>query len=86
MLGKVLQSPEFDAEDDLRSGILPDIHYHMLAFTVNNGYSWREVTLLWEVFQDLLNKFQGELLPGLDADQHKYKCLEKAIKKIHIPM
>ena len=70
MLGKVLQSPEFDAEDDLRSVILPDIHYHMLAFTVNNGYSWREVTLLWEVFQDLLNKLQGELLPGLDADQY----------------
>ena len=42
----------------------------MLAFTVNNGYSWREVTLLWEVFQDLLNKLQGELLPGLDADQY----------------
>ena len=86
MLGKVLQSPEFDAEDDSRSRVLPDIHYDMLAFIVNNGYSWREVTLLWEVFQDLLNKFQGELLPGLDADQHKYKFLEKAIKKIHIPM
>ena len=47
-----------------------------------HGEKW----LLWEVFQDLLNKFQGELLPGLDADQHKYKFLEKAIKKIHIPM
>ena len=70
MLGKVLQSPDFDAEDDLRSGVLPDIHYDMLAFIVNNGYSWREVTLLREVFQDLLNKLQGELLPGLDADQY----------------
>ena len=70
MLGKVLQSPEFDAEDDSRSRVLPDIHYDMLAFIVNNGYSWREVTLLREVFQDLLNKLQGELLPGLDADQY----------------
>ena len=78
MLGKVLQSPDFDAEDDLRSGVLPDIHYDMLAFIVNNGYSWREVTLLREVFQDLLNKLQGELLPGLDADHHTYKFLEKS--------
>ena len=44
-MGKVLQIPEFDEEDDLRSGILPDVHYDMLAFNVNNGYSWREVTL-----------------------------------------
>ena len=62
LLGKVLQIPEFNEEDDLRSGILLDIHYDTLAYFVNNGFPWREVAQLWEVFQNLLNEVRGELL------------------------
>ena len=62
MLGKVLQISEFNEEDDLRSGILLDIHYDTLAYFVNNGFPWREVAQLWEVFQNLLNEVRGELL------------------------
>ena len=62
LLGKVLQILEFNEEDDLRSGILLDIHYDTLAYFVNNGFPWREVAQLWEVFQNLLNEVQGELL------------------------
>ena len=62
LLGKVLKIPEFNEEDDLRSGILLDIHYDTLAYFVNNGFPWREVAQLWEVFQNLLNEVRGELL------------------------
>ena len=44
MLAKDLQISEFNEEDDLRSGILLDIHCDMLAYFVNNGFPWREVT------------------------------------------
>ena len=44
--GKDLQISEFNEEDDLRSWILLDIHCGMLAYFVNNGFPWREVTLL----------------------------------------
>ncbi|XP_066018065.1 uncharacterized protein [Pocillopora verrucosa] len=32
----------------------------MLAYFVNNGFPWREVTLLKEVFQNVLNEVQEE--------------------------
>ena len=59
LLGKDLQISEFIEEDDLRSGKLLDIHYDMLAYFVNNGFPRREMTLLWEVFQNLWNEVQG---------------------------
>ena len=43
----------------MRSGILLDIHNDMLAYFVSNGFPWREVTLLKEVFQNVLNEVQG---------------------------
>lgn len=58
MLGKVLQIPEFNEEDDLRSGIGLDVHYDKLAYFVNSGFPWRGVTQLREVFQNLLNEVQ----------------------------
>ena len=62
LLGKVLKIPEFNEEDDLRSGIGLDVHYDKLAYFVNSGFPWRGVTQLREVFQNLLNEVQGELL------------------------
>ena len=59
LLGKVLKIPEFNEEDDLRSGILLDIHYDMLAYFVNNGFPWRKETLLKKVFQNVVNEVQG---------------------------
>ena len=59
LLGKDLQISEFIEEDDLRSGKLLDIHYDMLAYFVNNGFPRREMTLRWEVFQNLWNEVQG---------------------------
>ena len=46
LCGKDLKISEFNEEDDLRSWILLDIHCDMLAYFVNNGFPWREVTLL----------------------------------------
>ena len=53
---------KFNEEVDLRSGILLDIHYDMLAYFVNNGFPWREETLLKKVFQNVVNEVQGQLL------------------------
>ena len=39
-----------------------DVHYDKLAYFVNSGFPWRDVTQLWEVFQNLLNEVQGELM------------------------
>ena len=62
LLAKVLHFPEFNEEDDLRPAILVEVYYDMLAYLVNNGLPWREVSSLWEIFQNLLNEAQGEQL------------------------
>ena len=53
LLGRVLKIPEFNEEDDLRPGILLDIHWDILNLFVNSGFPWRGLTLLWEVSQNL---------------------------------
>lgn len=52
----------YSSANSRRSGIPLDIHYDMLACFENKGFPWREVTRLWEVFQNLSSELQGELL------------------------
>ena len=80
LLGKVLQILEFNEEDDLRSGIGLDVHYDKLAYFENSGFPWREVTQLWEVFQNVLNELQGELM--LSAGNMCYLIMDSSLVKV----
>lgn len=58
-LAKLLQFPEFNAEDDLKTAVLIDIYYELLSHLVENGFPWREIASFLEIFKSLLNKTQG---------------------------
>ena len=60
VLAKVLQFPEFNEEDDLRTGTLIDVYYEILSYLVNHGFPWLEVSSFFEMFQCLLNETQGK--------------------------
>ena len=60
VLAKVLQFPEFNEEDDLRTAALTDVHYEMLSYLVNQGFPWREVASFFEMFQCFLNETRGK--------------------------
>ena len=60
MLARVLQFPEFNEEDDLKTAILIDVYYEMLSYLVNNGFPWQEIASFFEIFKSLLNKTQGK--------------------------
>ena len=60
MLARVLQFPEFNEEDDLKTAVLIDVYYELLSYLVNNGFPWREVASFFEIFQRLLNNSQGK--------------------------
>ena len=60
VLAKVLQIPEFNEEDDLRTATLIDVYYEMLSYLVNHGLPWRQVASFFEMFQCLLNETQGK--------------------------
>ena len=60
VLAKVLQFPEFNEEDDLRTATLIDVYYEMLSHLVNHGFPWREVGSFFEMFQCLLNETRGK--------------------------
>ena len=60
VLAKVLQFPELNEEDDLRTAALTDVHYEMLSYLVNQGFPWREVASCFEMFQCLLNETRGK--------------------------
>ena len=60
VLAKVLKFPEFNEEDDLGTATLIDVYYEMLAYLVNLGFPWREVSSFFEMFQCLLNETQGK--------------------------
>lgn len=54
LLGKFLKFPDFDEDDDLRSGILLDIYSQCLCFVVEQGIPWNQVAVFFELVQDLL--------------------------------
>lgn len=73
-LAKVLQFPEFNEEDELRTATLIDVYYEMLSYLVNYGFPWREVASFFEMFRCLLNETQGKRYKATDRHIHRDKA------------
>lgn len=54
LLAKFLEFPEFDEDDDLRSGILLDVYCQCLCFVVEQGLPWIQVAIFFKIVQNLL--------------------------------